>query len=117
MRVYWLMRLRPYSPSLESRSSAGIVWLSSVDVRIHAERHDREPGEPAAGEEIEQVQQLVVLQQRLELCLVYAGKRHVGKEPEDDDHPHREEDLVAQIRRPDRVDERLEHAHVAIRGE
>src|SRR5687768_6315336 len=30
MRVYWLILLRPYSPSLVRRSSAGIVWLSSV---------------------------------------------------------------------------------------
>src|SRR5258708_6363981 len=30
MRVYELILFRPYSPSFESRSSAGIVWLRSV---------------------------------------------------------------------------------------
>ena len=29
-RVYWLILLRPYSPSFDRRSSAGIVWLRRV---------------------------------------------------------------------------------------
>src|ERR671934_93676 len=38
------------------------------------------------------------------------------EEAEHDDHPDGEEDLVAQIRGADRIDERLEHAHVRYSG-
>src|SRR5919108_5819361 len=76
-----------------------------VDVGVHAERDDREPRETAAGEEIEQVDQLVVLEERVQLVLVHAGQGDVREEPEHEDHPEREEDLVAEIRGAERVDE------------
>ena len=82
-----------------------------VDVGVHAERDDRESSETAAREEIEQVDQLVVLKERVQLVLVHPRQRDVSEESEDQDHSEREEDLVPEIRGAERIDERLEHAH------
>ena len=36
----------------------------------------------------------------------------MGEEPENQDHPDREEDLVPQVGSAERIDERGEHAHL-----
>jgi hypothetical protein len=65
-----------------------------VDVRVYAERDDRESRETATREQIEQVDQLVLLEKRVQLVLVHTRQRDVREEPEDQDHAEREQDLV-----------------------
>src|SRR5581483_2492977 len=82
-----------------------------VDVRVDAERDDREAREPAAGEEVQQVEQLAPVQDLLQLRLIHVGQRHVREEAEHHEHAEREEDLAAKVRRLERLEERREHSH------
>src|SRR5437773_3923947 len=82
-----------------------------VDVGVHAERDDRQLREATAREEIEQVEQLARVEDVLELRLVHTRQRHVREEAEHHEHAEREEDLVAQVRSAERLEERGEHAH------
>ena len=55
-----------------------------VDVRVHAEGHDREVRQATAGEQVQEPEQRVALQEGGELRPIDARHRHGGQEPEDD---------------------------------
>jgi len=82
-----------------------------VDIGVHPEGDDAEPREAAAGEEVEQPEELVVLEDRGELGLVDARQRHVREEPEHQQHREGEQDLDAEVRRPEGIPECLEDLH------
>ncbi len=51
----------------------------------------------------------VVLEELVELVLVHARNRHVGQEPEDDQDPEDVEQAAPDVRRPEGVQQRVEH--------
>ncbi len=55
-----------------------------VDVRVHPDGHDREVGEPASREQVEEADEGVALDEVLQLGLVDAGDRDGRQQPEDD---------------------------------
>ena len=113
--MYWLILLRPYSPSRLSAWSDGITPVISC-MMIEALMYgftpraiDREAREAAAGDQVQHAEQGVALEELLELGRVDARHRHVGQEPEDDEHPEDIEDPAPDVRRPEGVQQRLEH--------
>ena len=79
--MYWLILLRPNSPSRLSAWSDGhdarhqLHDDRRVDVRVHPQRHDREVRQAAAREQVEQAGQRVALDEDLQLRLVDARDR------------------------------------------
>ena len=88
-----------------------------VDVRVHAQRHDREVGQAAAREQVEQPEDRAVVQEVAELGTVDARHRHVGQEPEDEQDPGDEQDPAPEVRRAERIEQGLEHVRLAVVGE
>src|SRR5207248_4829125 len=82
-----------------------------VDVGVHAHRDDAEPRQAAAREKVEQTEQGLLVEEEAERGLVGLGDGDVGEQSEHDEDAAREQDLVAELRQPDRVDERLEEVH------
>ncbi len=90
---------------LERRDDAGHQLHDDrgVDVRVHAQGHDREARQAAAREQVEYAEQGVVLEELLELGAIDARHRHMGQEPEDDEDPEDVEDPAPDVRRPEGV--------------
>ena len=80
-----------------------------VDVRVHAQRHDREVRQAAAREQVEQPEDRVRAQELLELRRVDARDRDVREHPEDQQDPGDEQDPAPEVRRAERVEQALEH--------
>ena len=80
-----------------------------VDVGVHAERHDREAGQSATREEVQQAEQRVALEEGVELRPVDARDRHGGQHPEDDEQPQDDQDPAPDVRRTEGVEQGFEH--------
>ena len=65
------------------------------DVWIDAERDDREVLQAVAGEDVQNPQERIALDEVLKTLSVHTGHRNRGEEAEDDQHPQREQDLRA----------------------
>ena len=80
-----------------------------VDVGVHAQGDDREGGQTAAREEVEQLQEGLRVEHLRERFAIDAGDRHVREHAHDHEHAEDVEDPAPDIRRPEGVDERVEH--------
>jgi hypothetical protein len=79
-----------------------------VDIGIHAHGDDAESRQAAAREQVQKAQQGLALEQLGQGGLARAGDRDVGEEPEYDEDPACEQELVAKLGQADGVDQRLE---------
>ena len=84
------------------------------DVGHDAEREDRQAGQRTAGEQVDDVQEPARVRLALQDADVHDGDRHVGAQPEDRDDEQREEDLRAEVRHPERVEERFQHGRLSV---
>jgi hypothetical protein len=84
------------------------------DVGHDPEREDREPVEAAAREQVDEVQEAAGARLVLQDARVDDRDRDVGAEAVDRDHEQREQDLVPQVRDPERVEERLQHGVIRV---
>ena len=80
-----------------------------VDVGVHAQGDDGEVLQPAAREEVQQLQEAVLADDPLECAAVDAGDGHVREQPHDDEHPQDEEDAAADVRGAEGIEQRFEH--------
>ena len=113
--MYWLILLRPYSPSRLSAWSDGITPCHQlhddrgVDVRVHAQRR-RSSSVPARRPRTGRAaRRRVVLEKFVELRSVDARHRHGRQEPEDDQDPEDEQDPAPDVRRAEGVEQGFEH--------
>src|SRR5205823_4355026 len=82
------------------------------DVRHDPQRENGEPRERSSGEKVDEAQDAGAPLSRdslLEPRYVDYRYRHVSAEPVQSDHEHREEDLVAEVRDLEGVDEGSQH--------
>src|SRR4029077_17854389 len=86
-----------------------------VDVRVHAHRDDAEARKATAREQVEQPEQRLLVEEEAQGRLLGAGYRDVREQAEDDQDASGEEDLVPELRQPERVDESFEEVHLATR--
>ena len=118
--MYWLILLRPYSPSRLRAWSDGITPVIScmmIEALMYGftpsattEKLDRPPPDSRSRTP----NRALFWRNCGELGLVDARDRHVGQEPEDDQDPQDVQQPAPDVRRPEGVQQRFEHGSLRV---
>ena len=113
--MYWLIFVRPYSPSRCSAWSDGttpVISCMMIEALMYGftpsattEKFVRPPPENRSSSP----KIALVLEEVVELRRVDARDRDVGEQPEDEQDPGDEQDPAPEVRRAERVEQGLEH--------
>ena len=109
--MYWLIRCRPYSPSLLSAWSDGItpviscMMIEALMYGFIARPTIDIARQAAAGEQVDDPERGVVLEELRERGAVDARQGDLGEHAVDDQDPEDEEDPAPDVRRAEGVEQ------------
>ena len=120
--MYWLILVRPYSPSRWSAWSDGttpVISCMMIEALMYGftpsattEKLVRPPPENRSSSP-----KIGLSSRKLASCVaVDARHRDVGQQPEDEQDPEDVQDPAPEVRRPERVEQGLEHGWLAVVG-
>ena len=81
------------------------------DVGTHAKHHDRNAGQPPAGEKIEQTEKLIALEEQPQAVLIDARDRDIGGQAKNDQKSQDEDHLISDFLDLEDLDDFIKHEY------